>query len=153
MTVSRRTFLAAAGLSCYAQSPLLKIVVTGGHPGDPECGCAGTIARYTDLGHQVSLLYLNFNRGEGFRGAERNLLAPSAARTANSLARAADRARSRLATLAHAITSTKPAAPNSIHSVGRTSRTQLIFEQRQRFRGRLLRVEHDGTRERVFVMD
>ena len=36
----------------------------GGHPGDPECGCAGTIARYTALGHEVALLYLN--RGEGY---------------------------------------------------------------------------------------
>jgi LmbE family N-acetylglucosaminyl deacetylase len=45
-------------------SSRLKIVVTGGHPGDPECGCAGTIARYTDLGHEVVLLYMN--RGEGF---------------------------------------------------------------------------------------
>ncbi len=42
----------------------LKVLVTGGHPGDPECGCGGTIARYTDLGHDVVLLYLN--RGEGF---------------------------------------------------------------------------------------
>jgi LmbE family N-acetylglucosaminyl deacetylase len=41
-----------------------KIVVAGGHPGDPECGCAGTIARYSALGHDVVLLYLN--RGEGF---------------------------------------------------------------------------------------
>jgi LmbE family N-acetylglucosaminyl deacetylase len=37
----------------------LKIVVTGGHPGDPEYGCGGTIARYSDLGHEVVLLYLN----------------------------------------------------------------------------------------------
>jgi LmbE family N-acetylglucosaminyl deacetylase len=37
----------------------LKVVVTGGHPGDPEYGCGGTIARYTDLGHDVALLYLN----------------------------------------------------------------------------------------------
>jgi LmbE family N-acetylglucosaminyl deacetylase len=40
----------------------LKIVVTGGHPGDPEYGCGGTVARYTDLGHEVTMLYLN--RGE-----------------------------------------------------------------------------------------
>jgi LmbE family N-acetylglucosaminyl deacetylase len=40
----------------------LRIVVVGGHPGDPEYGCGGTIARYTDLGHDVTLLYLN--RGE-----------------------------------------------------------------------------------------
>ncbi len=37
----------------------LKVVVTGGHPGDPEYGCGGTIARYADLGHDVALLYLN----------------------------------------------------------------------------------------------
>ncbi len=40
----------------------LKVIVTGGHPGDPEYGCGGTIARYTDSGHEVVLLYLN--RGE-----------------------------------------------------------------------------------------
>ena len=40
----------------------LKVVVTGGHPGDPEYGCGGTIARYSALGHEVVLLYLN--RGE-----------------------------------------------------------------------------------------
>jgi N-acetylglucosamine malate deacetylase 1 len=37
----------------------LKIVVTGGHPGDPEYGCGGTVARFTALGHEVVLLYLN----------------------------------------------------------------------------------------------
>lgn len=40
----------------------LKVIVTGGHPGDPEYGCGGVIARYTDMGHDVVLLYLN--RGE-----------------------------------------------------------------------------------------
>jgi LmbE family N-acetylglucosaminyl deacetylase len=49
-----------------AAAPAVKVVIVGGHPGDPECGCAGTIARYTDLGHDVVLLYLN--RGEGFCG-------------------------------------------------------------------------------------
>ncbi len=44
----------------------LKVLVAGGHPGDPECGCGGTIARYSALGHQVVVLYLN--RGEGFCG-------------------------------------------------------------------------------------
>jgi LmbE family N-acetylglucosaminyl deacetylase len=36
-----------------------KVVVTGGHPGDPEYGSGGTIARLADLGHEVVLLYLN----------------------------------------------------------------------------------------------
>ncbi len=41
----------------------LKIIVAGGHPGDPEYGCGGTVARYAERGHAVTLLYLN--RGEG----------------------------------------------------------------------------------------
>ena len=44
------------------QSPAgrkIKVVVCGGHPGDPEYGCGGTVAHLTALGHQVVLLYLN----------------------------------------------------------------------------------------------
>lgn len=75
MSLSRRHLLASAmaapllGASTKpsAAGQRLKIVVTGGHPGDPECGCGGTIARYTGLGHDVVLLYLN--RGEGYCGA------------------------------------------------------------------------------------
>jgi len=37
----------------------LKVIVAGGHPGDPEYGCGGTIALYTDLRNEVILLYLN----------------------------------------------------------------------------------------------
>lgn len=37
----------------------LKVIVTGGHPGDPEYGCGGTVSRFTSLGHEVVLLYLN----------------------------------------------------------------------------------------------
>jgi LmbE family N-acetylglucosaminyl deacetylase len=37
----------------------LKVLVAGGHPGDPEYGCGGTIARFADLGQEVVLLYLN----------------------------------------------------------------------------------------------
>ena len=36
-----------------------KIIVAGGHPGDPEYGCGGTVARLSALGHEVVLLYLN----------------------------------------------------------------------------------------------
>ncbi len=42
-----------------AQSYKLKIIVAGGHPGDAEYGCGGTIAHFTDLGHEVVLLHLN----------------------------------------------------------------------------------------------
>jgi LmbE family N-acetylglucosaminyl deacetylase len=45
----------------------LKVVVVGAHPDDPETGCGGTIARYSDLGHEVVVIYLT--RGEaGIRG-------------------------------------------------------------------------------------
>ena len=37
----------------------LKVIVAGGHPGDPEYGCGGTAARLTEKGHEVVLLYLN----------------------------------------------------------------------------------------------
>jgi LmbE family N-acetylglucosaminyl deacetylase len=78
--ISRRSILGQASLvggAFAAASPLgpaasqaqtqaatepgrkLKVIVTGGHPGDPEYGCGGTIARCTDLGHEVVLLYLN----------------------------------------------------------------------------------------------
>lgn len=36
--------------------------MAGAHPDDPESGCAGTIARYSDLGHEVVVVYLT--RGE-----------------------------------------------------------------------------------------
>src|SRR5437763_16923599 len=46
---------------------LLKAVIVGGHPDDPESGCGGTMARLADLGHDVVALYLT--RGEaGIRG-------------------------------------------------------------------------------------
>jgi len=74
LLISRRNLLAisagaihvAAAASQATREPRanrkLKVIVTGGHPGDPEYGCGGTIARYADLGHEVVLLYLN--RGE-----------------------------------------------------------------------------------------
>ncbi len=40
----------------------LHIVCTGAHPGDPEFGCGGTMAKYSDAGHRVTFLYLT--RGE-----------------------------------------------------------------------------------------
>jgi N-acetylglucosamine malate deacetylase 1 len=51
--------LALPGMVASADAQKLKVLVAGGHPGDPEYGCGGTIGRLTGLGHQVSLLYLN----------------------------------------------------------------------------------------------
>jgi len=70
--ISRRRFAVSAisvpllAAANRGPKPKLKVVVTGGHPGDPECGCGGTVARYTELGHEVTLLYLN--RGEKWCG-------------------------------------------------------------------------------------
>ena len=78
--LTRRSFvkqsLAVAGPAMLAASALplvaaeaesgaarkLKVVCVGGHPDDPESGCAGTLMRYTELGHSVTIIYLT--RGE-----------------------------------------------------------------------------------------
>jgi LmbE family N-acetylglucosaminyl deacetylase len=44
----------------------LNILCIGAHPGDPEFGCGGTMAKYSEAGHQVSFLYLT--RGEAWAG-------------------------------------------------------------------------------------
>ncbi len=59
---SRRCLLAAAIPCLLKAQRKLKVIITGGHPGDPEYGCGGTAALYADQGHDVVLLYLN--RGE-----------------------------------------------------------------------------------------
>src|ERR1700720_3742203 len=77
----RRNFIqkASLGLSGMAMSPLLgsknesvsaihadpkklNVVCIGAHPGDPEFGCGGTMAKYANAGHSVTFLYLT--RGE-----------------------------------------------------------------------------------------
>ena len=78
--LSRREFvqrsLAAAGPVMLAATSLpltaatvepgptrkLKVVCVGGHPDDPESGCAGTLIRYSEAGHSVAIIYLT--RGE-----------------------------------------------------------------------------------------
>jgi LmbE family N-acetylglucosaminyl deacetylase len=78
-TISRRGFvggslsgvalgLPVAGLAQATPSDRrLKVVVAGAHPDDPESAAGGTMARYSDLGHEVVSLYLT--RGEaGIRG-------------------------------------------------------------------------------------
>src|SRR6058998_582234 len=60
--------LAANALPLTAAEPesgaarKLKVVCVGGHPDDPESGCAGTLTRYSELGHSVTIIYLT--RGE-----------------------------------------------------------------------------------------
>src|SRR5438477_4282118 len=42
----------------------LNILCVGAHPGDPEFGCGGTMAKYSDAGNNVTFLYLT--RGEAY---------------------------------------------------------------------------------------
>jgi LmbE family N-acetylglucosaminyl deacetylase len=37
----------------------IKVIVCGGHPGDAEYGCGGTVAKLTQVGHEVILMNLN----------------------------------------------------------------------------------------------
>src|SRR3954453_19597357 len=53
----------------------LNILCVGAHPGDPEFGCGGTMAKYSDAGNSVTFLYLTrgeaYNPGQSFaRSAE-----------------------------------------------------------------------------------
>lgn len=49
----------------------LKIMVTGGHPDDPETGCGGAIAKWAEQGHDVVIVYLT--KGEaGIAGISYN---------------------------------------------------------------------------------
>lgn len=80
MNITRRSLLISAGTVASglaagtsgavegAANPLgaqvpgsakIKVIICGGHPGDPEYGCGGTIARLTASGHEVVLVYLN----------------------------------------------------------------------------------------------
>jgi N-acetylglucosamine malate deacetylase 1 len=52
-------FGAASAVVTSPKAHKAKIVATGGHPGDPEYGCGGTIASFAEQGHEVVLLYLN----------------------------------------------------------------------------------------------
>jgi LmbE family N-acetylglucosaminyl deacetylase len=53
--------LSAADSQEAAARPL-RVICIGAHPDDPESGCAGTLARYAELGHSVTVIYLT--RGE-----------------------------------------------------------------------------------------
>lgn len=74
-TATRREFITLSALtlgglnnkaSAGANQPVkpLKIICAGAHPGDPEFGCGGTMAKYSAAGHKVIFLYLT--RGEAF---------------------------------------------------------------------------------------
>jgi len=49
---------------------MLRVVVLGAHPDDPESGCGGLIARLTKDGHEVTCGYLTCFRGDRKIGKE-----------------------------------------------------------------------------------
>src|SRR3569623_1395554 len=68
-SASRRDFVKATGLGLLTLPSLLsikpnssadkkKVVCFGGHPDDPESGCGGTLAKLTNMGHEVTIIYL-----------------------------------------------------------------------------------------------
>ena len=36
----------------------LKVVCVGAHPDDPESGCGGTLLKYAEAGHEVTVIYV-----------------------------------------------------------------------------------------------
>jgi LmbE family N-acetylglucosaminyl deacetylase len=102
-SISRRDLLVTAGITASGVSGILpaanadaegdrklKIVVAGGHPGDPEAACGGTMARLADSGHEVVALYIT--QGEkgvdGKTGKEAAAIRTGEAREACALLKA-----------------------------------------------------------------
>jgi LmbE family N-acetylglucosaminyl deacetylase len=65
---------ANAANSQTASGRPLRVLCVGAHPDDPESGCGGTLLRYVEAGHSVTILYLT--RGE--RGIRNKSLEESA---------------------------------------------------------------------------
>jgi LmbE family N-acetylglucosaminyl deacetylase len=61
-TLSQLTSPATAEARQSRTTGPLHVVCVGAHPDDPESGCGGTLARYAQKGHQVTVVYLT--RGE-----------------------------------------------------------------------------------------
>jgi len=56
--------ISAKNFSDKREQNKLNILCVGAHPGDPEFGCGGTMARYSHAGNNVTFLYLT--RGEAY---------------------------------------------------------------------------------------
>ena len=46
----------------------MKILAIGAHPDDIEVGCAGTLAKYAQHGHDIYLLVMTEGHGQLLRG-------------------------------------------------------------------------------------
>ncbi len=103
----------------------LKVIVAGGHPDDPESGCGGTIARYTDLGHEVVAMYLT--RGEaGIEGkshAEASAIRTAEARKACEILKA----RSLFGGQVNGATEVSPTRYEEFRKILESERPDLVF--------------------------
>jgi len=136
--ITRRNLLASSGTVAGAvaaslgkvqadEAPghRLKVVVAGGHPGDPEAACGGTMARMVDLGHEVVALYVT--RGEGgIRGKSRieaGTIRTEEAKKACELLKA----RAQFASQLDGITELTPARYDEFRKLLEAEKPQVVF--------------------------
>jgi LmbE family N-acetylglucosaminyl deacetylase len=137
--ITRRGLLAGSGIAAGAAAvglwtaqagegtppSKLKVVVAGGHPGDPEAACGGTMARLVDLGHEVVALYLT--RGEagvqGKTAAEAGAVRSAEAQRACALLKA----RALFAGQADGATEVTPARYDDFRKLVEGERPQAVF--------------------------
>jgi LmbE family N-acetylglucosaminyl deacetylase len=62
LALSQPSLVAGAAEQQSQPKRVLHVVCVGAHPDDPESGCGGTLARYAQRGHRVTIVYLT--RGE-----------------------------------------------------------------------------------------
>jgi len=110
-----------------AKQKKLKVMVAGAHPDDPESGCGGTIARYSDLGHEVVVVYLT--RGEaGIQGKSHQ---EAASIRTLEVQKACEilKARPVFAGQIDGATQVDPAAYDSFYKIIETESPDLVFTQ------------------------
>jgi N-acetylglucosamine malate deacetylase 1 len=62
LVAGRPVAATAAPAALQIKTGPLSVACVGGHPDDPESGCGGTLAKYAEQGHRVTVIYLT--RGE-----------------------------------------------------------------------------------------
>jgi len=68
----------------------MKIMICGAHPDDPETGCGGLAAKYSRVGHEVTLVYFSCGNPElQFRGRPHNIVREEECRRAAEILGAA----------------------------------------------------------------
>jgi LmbE family N-acetylglucosaminyl deacetylase len=125
--IAAGTMVGSLGLGHTDEAPArkLKVVVAGGHPGDPEAGCGGTMARMVEMGHDVVALYVT--RGEkGIKGktsVEAGTIRTEEAKKACELLKV----RAVFASQIDGATELTPARYEDFHELLKAERPQLVF--------------------------